>query len=192
MTKNIELTKPKQPLSVNKWDFITWLFIVGSIMFFASLTSAYLVRRAEGNWMDFKLPLVLWYSTGLLLVSSIFMHFSYWAAKNDKFTALKWLISITFALGIAFLVLQFYGWKSLVEQKVYFVGNPSGSFMYVFTLIHALHIVSGLVLLAFTFFYALKMNVHKTNLTLIRNCATFWHFLDIVWIYLFMFLLYFR
>ncbi len=192
MNKEIKAIEPKAQLSINRWDFITGMFILTTIMFFASQTSAYLVRRAEGNWTSFELPTIFWYSTGVLVLSSIFMQLSYFSAKKDNFYALKLYISITFALGLVFLFMQWNGWVALVDQKVFFVGNPAGSFMYVFTGLHAIHLFAGLTVLTFVFVFAMRSNVHKTNLTLIRNCNTFWHFLDILWIYLFAFLLYFR
>lgn len=192
MNKEIKLVEPKPNLAINKWDFITGMFIVTTIMFFASQTSAYLVRRAEGNWAEFEIPSIYWISTGILALSSIFMQLSYFSAKKDNFNALKLFISITFALGIVFLVMQWFGYVALVEQKVFLVGNPSGTFVYIWVFFHAFHLLAGLTILAFAFAGAMKAKVHKTNLTLIRNCNTFWHFLDILWIYLFMFLLYFR
>ena len=133
MNKEIKAIEPKAQLSINRWDFITGMFILTTIMFFASQTSAYLVRRAEGNWTSFELPTIFWYSTGVLVLSSIFMQLSYFSAKKDNFYALKLYISITFALGLVFLFMQWNGWVALVDQKVFFVGNPAGSFMYVFT-----------------------------------------------------------
>jgi cytochrome c oxidase subunit III len=168
------------------------LFIVSIIMLFASQTSAYLVRRAEGNWLEFTVPVIFTYSTFVLLASSVFMHIAYFAAKKDNFSMLKIAVSVTFALGLAFLWMQFEGWKELVAQNVYFVGNPSGSFFYVFTFLHGVHLITGLVVLCFALVAAFQMQVHAKNLRRIEICTTYWHFLDILWIYLFVFLLYFR
>ena len=192
--KNIQLTEqePQETLSMDSKKFILWLFIVSIVMLFASQTSAYLVRRAEGNWLEFEVPVVFWYSTVVLFVSSVTMHISYLAAKKDNFTLLKTAISVTFALGLAFLVMQFVGWQDLVKQNVYFVGNPSGSFFYVFTFLHGVHIITGLTVLCFAFVAAFQMRIHAKNLRRIEICTTYWHFLDILWLYLFVFLLYFR
>ena len=161
-------------------------------MLFASQTSAYLVRRAEGNWLEFTVPLIFSYSTVVLFLSSISMHVAYLAAKKDNFLVLKIAISITFALGLAFLWMQFEGWKDLVTQNVYLVGNPSGSFFYVFTFLHGVHLITGLIVLCAAFVAAFQMKVHAKSLRRIGICTTYWHFLDILWIYLFVFLLYFR
>ncbi|MGA0556141.1 cytochrome c oxidase subunit 3 [Larkinella sp. VNQ87] len=184
--------EPEETLSMNPKKFILWLFVVSIIMLFAAMTSAYLVRRAEGNWLEFEIPSVFWYSTVVLLLSSISMHWAYRAAKKDDFGVLRTAISITFAFGLAFLVMQFMGWKDLVAQNVYFVGNPSGSFMYVFTGLHGFHLISGLFVLLFALRAAFQLKIHAKNLTQIEICMTYWHFLDILWVYLFGFLLYFN
>lgn len=186
------IEEPEETLSMNPKKFILWLFVVSIIMLFASMTSAYLVRRAEGNWLEFEIPKVFLYSTVVLVASSISMHWAYLAAKKDNFGALRTAISITFVLGIAFLVMQFEGWKDLVAQNVYFVGNPAGSFMYVFTGLHAFHLVTGLFVLLFALRAVFRLKVHAKNLDQIEICMTYWHFLDVLWVYLFGFLLYFN
>ncbi|GAB3923849.1 cytochrome c oxidase subunit 3 [Larkinella terrae] len=184
--------EPEETLSMNPKKFILWMFVVSIVMLFAAMTSAYLVRRAEGNWLEFKMPTIFMYSTAVLLVSSVSMHWAYRAAKKDDFGVLRTAISITFAFGLAFLVMQFLGWKDLVAQNVYFVGNPSGSFMYVFTGLHAFHLVSGLIVLLYALRAAFRLKIHAKNMTQIEVCSTYWHFLDILWVYLFGFLLYFN
>jgi len=181
-----------ETLAMDPIKFILWLFLVSIIMLFASQTSAYLVRRAEGNWLEFEMPVIFWYSTAVLIVSSSVMQWAYFAAKKDQFKQLKIAISITFVLGLVFLWMQFEGWKQLVAMNVYFVGNPSGSFFYVFTGLHGFHIISGLIVLTTALVAAFKSNIHSKNLRRIQICATYWHFLDILWLYLFVFLLTFN
>jgi cytochrome c oxidase subunit 3 len=182
--------EPQPTLAVNPKKFIMWLFIVSIIMIFASLTSAYLVRKAEGNWLEFTMPPLFWYSTAVLAVSSLSMQVAYWMAKKDNFGGLRIAISLTFVLGMAFLVMQFLGWGQLVERNVYFVGNPSGSFLYVLSGLHGLHVVSGLVVLVFALIAAFRMKIHATSLLQLEIATTYWHFLDGLWLYLFVFLLY--
>ena len=180
---------PAETRSVNPKVFTMWLFIVSIVMLFAAFTSAYLVRKAEGNWVEFQMPSLFSYSTGVLILSSLTMHDSLIAAKKDQFNALRISISITFVLGLLFLVMQFFGWIQLVEMNVYFVGNPSGSFVYVLSGLHGLHLVSGLVVLIFALVAAFKLRINAKQLTQIKICATYWHFLDALWLYLFVFLL---
>ena len=186
-TENV--IEPAETRSVNPKIFTMWLFIVSIIMLFAAFTSAYLVRKAEGNWVEFQMPSLFSYSTGVLILSSISMHYSLLAAKKDQFNALRMSISITFVLGLLFLVMQFYGWIQLVEMNVYFVGNPSGSFVYVLSGLHGLHLVSGLVVLIFALVAAFRLKINAKQLTQIKICSTYWHFLDALWLYLFVFLL---
>lgn len=186
------IEEPEDTLSMNPRKFIMWLFIVSIIMLFAAMTSAYLVRRAEGNWLEYTIPAVFSYSTAVLLVSSLTMQLAYWAAKKDKFALMRTAISITFVAGIAFLYMQFQGWVQLVDQKVFFVGNPAGSFMYVFTGLHAFHLISGLIVLLFALRAAFRLTIHAKSLDQIEIAATYWHFLDILWLYLFAFLIYFH
>jgi cytochrome c oxidase subunit 3 len=181
--------EPAETRSINPKVFTMWLFIVSIIMLFAAFTSAYLVRKAEGNWVEFEMPRLFSYSTGVLLLSSLSMHYSLLAAKKDQFNALRISISITFVLGLLFLVMQFYGWIQLVEMNVFFVGNPSGSFVYVLSGLHGLHLVSGLIVLIFALVAAFRLKINAKQLTHIKICATYWHFLDALWLYLFVFLL---
>ena len=157
---------------------------------FAAFTSAYLVRRAEGNWIEFAIPAIFTYSTIVLIISSISMHWAYFAAKKDNFLQLRTAISITFALGIAFLIMQFLGWQQLTQQNIYLVGNPSGSFFYILSGLHGIHIISALIVLIFALVAAFKLDIHAKKLNQIEMCLTYWHFLDLLWIYLFVFLLY--
>ncbi|GAB3501217.1 hypothetical protein GCM10027341_27770 [Spirosoma knui] len=184
--------EPEETLSMNPRKFILWLFIVSIIMLFAAMTSAYLVRRAEGNWLEYNIPAVFSYSSVVLVLSSLTMHWAYVSAKKDNFAGLKTAITITFALGIAFLYMQFQGWVELVDEKVFFVGNPSGSFMYIFTGLHGFHLISGLVVLIFALVAAFRLRIHAKSLNQIEIAATYWHFLDILWLYLFFFLVYFH
>jgi cytochrome c oxidase subunit 3 len=185
-----EILVDNETRSVNPKIFTMWLFIVSIIMLFAAFTSAYLVRKAEGNWVEFQLPNLFYYSTVVLIGSSASMHCAYLAAKKDQFNALRISISITFVLGLIFLIMQFYGWIQLVNQNVFFVGNPSGSFVYVFSGLHGLHLVSGLIVLLVALVAAFRLKINAKELTQIKICTTYWHFLDALWVYLFLFLVF--
>ena len=186
------IEEPEETLSMNPRKFILWLFIVSIIMLFAAMTSAYLVRRAEGNWMEYDIPAIFTYSSVVMVISSLTMHWAYLSAKKDNFRSLKIAITITFALGMVFLYMQFQGWVALVKQNVFFVGNPAGSFMYVFTGLHAFHLISGLIVLVVALVAAFRLRIHATSLNQIEIAATYWHFLDVLWLYLFFFLVYFH
>ncbi len=184
--------EPKQTLAMNPKKFAMWLFIGSVVMLFASLTSAYIVRQAEGNWLYFELPSILTISTIVILLSSATMQWAYWSAKKDSFSQLKVLVSVTALLGVTFLVLQFLGWKDLVANQVYLVGNPSGSFLYVITGLHGMHIISAIVFLLIVLVSAFRLRIHAKNLLQMEMCTTYWHFLGGLWLYLFVFLLLYR
>jgi cytochrome c oxidase subunit III len=179
----------KKTLSMNPKKFGLWLFIVSIIMVFAALTSAYIVRQADGNWLIFDLPQLFWITSIIILVSSITMHWAYLAAKSDNLESVKIATIATTVLGVAFLIGQFLAWGTLVDNNVYFVGNPAGSFVYVLSGLHGLHIVGGVVFLLILLASVNQKKVHSKNMSLIEMCATYWHFLDVLWLYLFVFLL---
>ncbi|WP_194777097.1 cytochrome c oxidase subunit 3 [Pararhodonellum marinum] len=179
----------EQPISMHPKKFALWLFIVSVVMIFAALTSAYIVRQSEGNWLEFDLPEIFWYSSGVILLSSLTLHWAYTSAKNDQLDQLKLALSITTLLGITFLVTQWYSWVALVDRDVYFVGNPAGSFLYVFTGLHAIHLISGVIFLIIILISSFRYKIHSQSMTVMEMGATFWHFLGGLWVYLFIFLL---
>jgi cytochrome c oxidase subunit 3 len=177
-------------LSMNPKKFILWLFIVSIVMIFVSLTSAYIVRQAEGNWKIFELPSIFLYSTFVLLLSSATVHWGYVNAKNDELQKLKIAIGASLFLGILFLWMQIEGWKELVSNKIFFsFSNPSEAFLYVLTGLHAFHLISGLIFIIIVLISAFKQNIHAKNLAQYEMCATYWHFLDGLWLYLYIFLM---
>ncbi|OEK01722.1 cytochrome oxidase subunit III [Roseivirga sp. 4D4] len=179
----------EQPLSMHPKKFALWLFIVTVVMIFAAFTSAHIVRQADGDWLIYDIPPMLWITSGIILTSSIFMQWAYIAAKRDKLEQVKLALSITTILGLAFLYGQFQAWGQLVDAGVFFVGNPAGSFMYVFTGIHAAHLISGVIYLLYMLISSFRYKVHAKNMLNMDMCTTYWHFLGGLWIYLFIFLL---
>jgi len=158
-------------------------------MIFAALTSAYIVRQAEGNWLDYELPNIFWVTSGIVVLSSVFLHFAYVSAKKDNISQLRIGMVGAVVLGLAFLVGQWYSWVALVDREVFFVGNPAGSFLYVFTGLHALHLISGVIFLIIVLISTFRYKVHSQSMNTMEMATTYWHFLGGLWIYLFMFLL---
>ena len=190
MMKEIKLIeKSEKPLGMHPQKFALWLFMISVVMLFAALTSAYIVRQGEGNWLIYDLPVELYYSTLVIIISSISMHWSYLNAKKDNLDMLKTGLVITSVLGCFFLIIQFYAWIELVENDVFFVGNPSGSFLYVLTGIHGLHLISGIIALFIALWAAFNYKIHSKSLIKLEMCMTYWHFLGGLWIYLLVFLL---
>ncbi|WP_289029507.1 cytochrome c oxidase subunit 3 [uncultured Algoriphagus sp.] len=185
--KYIDLVE--QPISMHPKKFALWLFMVTVVMIFAALTSAYIVRQAEGNWLDYDLPQVFWFTSGIVVLSSLFLHWAYISAKKDNLSQLRIGMSMAVLLGIVFLVGQWYSWVALVDRQVFFVGNPSGSFLYVFTGLHAVHLISGVIFLIIVLISSFRYKVHSQAMNTMEMATSYWHFLGGLWIYLFMFLL---
>lgn len=167
---------------------VLWIGLASIVMLFAGLTSAYLVREAEGNWIQFVLPKAFYVSTALIILSSITIQMAISAIKKNKLQAVKTYLIITLALGIGFVFAQFFGWSSLVDQKVYFVGNPSGSFVYALTGLHLAHLIGGILALTIASGKSILEKYSANNYLGISLCSIYWHFLDGLWIYLFVFL----
>ena len=180
--------EPRKPISMHPKKFAMWLFMASVMMLFASLTSAYIVREAEGNWLYFELPSLFYYTTAIIVLSSVSLQWAYFAARKNDIKRLKLMVLITTILGLAFLVGQFQAWGALVQNSVYFIGNPSGSFLYVLTGLHGLHIISAVIFLLVVLNSAYKNRIHSKNMAQMEMCTTYWHFLGGLWIYLFIFL----
>lgn len=169
--------------------FALWVAIASIAMMFAAFTSAYIVRKAAGNWLEFDLPSLFWVSAGVILLSSATMHFSYLSFKAGKEGPYKLLLWTTFILGIAFVVLQYEGWNEMLMSGVGLTTNPSGSFVYVLSGIHAVHVLGGIAVLtvALIHAYALPFKVTPTRKLRLELTSTYWHFVDLLWLYLLLF-----
>lgn len=176
-------------MSMHPQKFALWLFMISIGMTFAALTSAYIVKSGEGPWLEFEMPGQFWYSTIVILLSSITIQAAYFLAKKDSLAAVKALLAITFLLGLGFLATQWMAWKQLVANEVYFVGNPSGSFIYVLSGVHGFHIIAALIFVLATLISAFRYKIHSKKMTKLEMCVTFWHFLGAVWVYLFVFMM---
>jgi len=174
--------------SVNAKKFALWLFIVSICMLFAGLTSAYIVKKSDGRWLEFDMPDMFLYSTLVLVLSSVAMHWTYLKAKDNSLKAVKIGITATAAIAIAFFYMQYLSWVKLVAQDVFLVGNPSGSFVYIFSGLHLAHLIGGLVFLLVVFLDTMNYKVHSKSMLAIEMCTTYWHFLGGLWIYLYLFL----
>jgi cytochrome c oxidase subunit III len=183
------LEEPKKPLSMNPKKFALWLFLVSVTMIFAALTSAYIVRMGEGNWREFALPSEMWISTLIVISSSLTLHWGYISAKRDNVEMVKLALALTTLLGIGFLVSQLHVYDVLVANGVHMVGNPSESFLYILTGMHGLHLISGVIYLSMVLVDSFRYKVHSKSLIRLEMCATYWHFLGGLWLYLFIFLL---
>src|ERR1017187_650479 len=141
------------------------LIVIGTIiMLFAGMTSAYIVREAEGNWIKFDLPKMFWISSGLILLSSVTMNMAVRAAKKDNSKSVTQALLLTTLLGLGFVVTQYLAWTSLYSQGIIFAGNPSESFLYVLTGLHVAHLLAGIIALLVTSSKASRKISSSTNM----------------------------
>ena len=170
---------------------LLWVGMGAIAMFFAGLTSAYIVRKAEGNWTEFILPEWFWYSTITIILSSVVLILAKQKIKKDK--SVFSLVLSVFVLGVIFSFFQLNGWEELTNQGVYLTGegsNVAGSFLYVLTLSHLIHLIGGLIALLVTAINAKRKKYSAKNYLGLEITSIYWHFLSILWIYLFCFLKY--
>ena len=174
---------------------LMWVGIVGMVMLFAGMTSAYIVRQAEGNWLYFDLPDTFYVSTVVIVISSLTMMGAQYAIKKDNTNLTTLMLIGTLILGFVFTMLQFKAWGELVDMGVFFAGresNASGSFLYALSGLHLAHLAGGLFALIFTSVKSILKKYSAEDHVGIGVAATYWHFLDILWIYLLLFLVFIR
>jgi cytochrome c oxidase subunit III len=172
--------------------FALWMAIVSMIMFFSAFTSAYIVRKSAGNWLSFPLPYEFYYSTVVILLSSLTFYLSKKAYLEGNNKLFKSLFFSGFVLGLIFIYLQYLGWNSLHALDISISTNQSSSFFYLITYAHVLHVIGGLAALIVTmtgiilgrFDYPSDKRSLKLDLV-----YTYWHFVDILWVYLLLFLM---
>jgi len=183
--------------SANRYRIGMWVALASILMMFTALTSAYIVRAASStDWQPLAMPRVLWLSTALIIFSSITLETARRRLKGDTASAYRRWMMISAALGFAFLLSQLFAWRQLAQQGIYVSSNPHSSFFYLLTATHGVHLVGGLMALLFLSFRA---HTSATNeLAVAKRQATadamtlYWHFLDGLWIYLFVLLFFWR
>ncbi|UPL48090.1 cytochrome c oxidase subunit 3 [Hymenobacter sublimis] len=188
-----EALNTKQPATgIHPLRFVLVLMMVSIFMIFAAYTSAYIVRRNEGNWLEFNLPFGFLITTLILAASSVTVQWAWFAARKDELKQVRTALILTTVLGIAFLIGQWELWGVLVGQRIFFAGtdaNPSGSFLYVLTGVHAFHLVTGLIFLLIVLRKSFNYQVHSRQMLSIGNVTIYWHYLGALWLYLYLFLL---
>ena len=222
MVNNIVATElsPEEKLELTRKAKrgLLWFGIISILMLFAGLTSAYMVRQGEGKWVQFALPNLFIVSTVLIVLSSISLQWGLASVKKNQLTNLMIGVLITFILGIGFVVCQYLAWTDLVSQGIYFTGsvkdmktdfkyisagnetvkdaadtgNVAASFLYVITGLHVVHLLGGILALMVVLVKSFRKKYSSTNYNGVTVCSIYWHFLDALWVYLFLFLLYIR
>lgn len=183
--------------SPDRYRIGVWVAIGSILMLFVALTSAYIVRSASADdWRPITMPKVLWLSTALILISSITMETSRRSLKRRRDVGYgRWLM-MTAVLGLAFLASQLIAWRQLVRQGVYMASNPYNSFFYLFTAAHGLHLAGGILALMYLMLRTTKKRgtvqgeLHRVG---VADAATiYWHFMDVLWVGLFLLLFFWK
>jgi cytochrome c oxidase subunit 3 len=181
---------PAQPMSVNPKKFLVWLINISITMMFAGWTSSYIVARAEGDSLGISaLPAPFTISTVLILLSSVTMYLATRSAKHNNIGQLKIFLFLTLGLGLGFLYTQWLAFGAYADMDIYFAGSTAVQGLnYVMPIAHGAHIVFALVILTILIVRAFRYKIHSRNMNALEMGATFWHFLDALWLYLFLFL----
>lgn len=181
---------------VHPYKFNMWIGIVSMVMIFAAFTSAYVVKKADTKtWQEIILPQIFTTSTMVIVASSVCMHAAYLSFCRQRLQLYRGFMVLTFLLGATFLSMQLQGWNELVAEGVSLKGNVAGSFIYVISGSHFLHVAGGVIaLLVFAIKSFTRFNTAETaNMQQYRInvevMATYWHFVDFLWVYLYFFFL---
>jgi cytochrome c oxidase subunit 3 len=187
-----QIQQEKDRLNLAPKKFVMWLFVFASFMIFAAFTSGFIVYAGgKGHGLNVRLPDIFKYNTVVLILSSITLILASRAAKKLELQKQRLFLWLTFALGVVFCCLQVDGWNILTNKMgIYFVDpNASRSFIYILTGVHMVHIFAGLMFLIGALITSYRNKPQAINLYRMEISSIFWHFLDIMWIYLYVFLL---
>ncbi|RXG14106.1 cytochrome c oxidase subunit 3 [Leeuwenhoekiella aestuarii] len=185
-TEQIKIARSKK--------MMMWFGIVSLSMMFAGLTSAYIVSAERRDWLrDFALPQAFYISTLVIVLSSLCMLIAKSAVKSGRNTLATGSLFVTLGLGIAFVVLQFVGFDQIIAEGYFFTGSESTvttSFIYAFVISHIVHVAAGILVLLEIVVQQIRGKYSKNQMLGLELGATFWHFVDILWVYLFLFFMF--
>ncbi|MVT42630.1 heme-copper oxidase subunit III [Chitinophaga oryziterrae] len=173
---------------IHPHKYSLWIAMGSITMMFIGFTSAYVVKRAQANWFTFQLPMIFWISTGIILSSSFTVQMAVKQFRNRHMQRYKQLITLTAVLGVAFAVCQWIGFMQMNAMGLPLNGPASVSFIYVIVSVHLLHVLGGVVALLIMFGRAFRTRIRTYSPVPIEVAATYWHFVDALWIYLLIFL----
>ncbi len=182
--------------TARSYKMILLFAMVSMFMMFAGLTSAFVVSKSRVDWLkDFELPTAFYYSTVAIIGCSVTFHLAKKAIQKDNKSATTLFLLATLALGALFVVLQFVGFGQIVERGYYFTGSESSittTFLYIVTVVHLIHLAGGVISLLIIIYNHFKQKYNSTQTLGIELGAMYWHFLDFLWVYLFLFLYFFK
>lgn len=170
--------------------------MVSIFMIFAGLSSGFVVSRSRPDWLEgFQLPSAFTISTIVILLSSVTFHLAIKALKKDNRSLATKLLLITLLLGISFIFLQFKGFSQVVENGYFFTGSESSittSFLYIMVIVHVAHLFGGIISLLIVIYNHFKQKYNATQTLGIELSAMYWHFMDLIWVLLFLFFYFYK
>ncbi len=182
--------------SAKSYKLLLLFAMLSMTMMFGGLTSAFIVSKSRVDWLkDFHMPTAFFISTLVIIGCSITFHFAKKAIRKDNRKLTSSLLWFTLGLGILFIVMQFVGFGQLVEMGYFFTGSKSNittTFLYVVAFLHLMHLAGGIISLLIVIYNDFKQKYNSTQTLGIELGAMYWHFLDILWVYLFLFLYFFK
>jgi cytochrome c oxidase subunit 3 len=180
----------EQKRKIHPHKFTLWVAIGSILMMFAGLTSAYIVKRSQASWLMIEIPMMFWYSTATILASSVTVQLALKALKKREIINYRRLLLVTAVLGVLFIVLQIAGFRQFAAQDIRLVGagsNASYSFLLAISGLHGIHVLGGVVALVVIAIRALSSSTRNYSSVPLEIASTYWHFVDALWIYLFIF-----
>ena len=192
MIQSIEAkeTVNEQRKRIHPHKFTLWVAMGSIIMMFAGLTSAYVVKRDQPGWTTFSIPKAFWYSTAVILISSLTIQMALKAFKEREMQRYRNLLTTTAVLGVVFVLLQWIGFRQIWNTGITFKGSGGGQFLYIIAGLHALHVLGGILALIVMFVKAFASKVRSYNSVPVELISTYWHFVDLLWIYLLVFFMF--
>lgn len=167
-----------------------WISMVSMTMMFAGLTSAYVISSNREDWVSFELPDAFKLSTLFILLSSITLHFAKVVLRKGNRNATSLLLLLTLALGLGFVFEQFQGFEQLKAMGLFFTGpesEVSSSMLMVIVFAHVLHVAAGVISLLVVVYNHFRVKYKANDMLGLELGAIFWHFVDLLWIGLFLF-----
>ena len=182
--------------TARSYKLLLFVSMVSMVMIFAGLTSAFVVSKSRQDWLkDFHLPSAFFWSTAVIILSSFTFILAKRAIKKDDRKATTTFLLLTLGLGLLFVYLQFYGFNQIIDMGYYPTGASSSvttTFLFVLAVVHLAHLAGGLISLLIIIYKHFKQKYNSSQFLGIELGAMFWHFLDLLWIYLFLFLFFFK
>lgn len=190
------ITQEEYDKKAKSYKMLLWFGMISVVMMFAGFTSAYVISKSRPDWLsDFQMPTAFLFSTIVILVSSATFHFAVKGVKNNKLSQTSTMLWLTLILAIIFIILQFVGFGQVIESGLYFTGTESTittSFLYIVVIVHLAHLVGGIISLLIVIYNNYKQKYSAAQHIGIELSATFWHFLGLLWLYLFLFFSFYK